>query len=140
MEKVTSARRITGTEELLSVTGSEEVKQATQKPSKLRWQRLAILCSCAFAIAAAGKGFLYLNSEITSVHSAVGSATSDIDNVKAQVTANDTKEQVAAMSAELEDLKAVNTWLQEEVERIREGLQNLQAKKSNVVSAQRKRR
>jgi hypothetical protein len=140
MEKITSARRITGTEELLSVMGSEEVKKPGRKPYKLYWLQFAIAFGCAFVLALGGKGFLYLNSEITAVHSAVGSAASDIDTVKAKVTANDTREQLAAVSAELDDLKVIHTQLQIEVEQIREGLQTLQAKKNNVAASPRKRK
>ncbi len=52
-----------------------------------------------------------------------------------QVTAADTKEQLAAVTAEMEDLKATNTQLRAEVEQIREAFESLKAKKKNVVSA-----
>ncbi len=91
------------------------------------------------AIAAVGKGFLYLDNGISTVQSAVGSAVKDLNTLKAQVTAADTKEQLAAVTAEVKDLRATNTQLRAEVEQIREAFETLKAKKNNIVSAQRKR-
>jgi cell division protein FtsB len=97
-------------------------------------------CCCIFAIAAAGIGFLYLDAKISAVQSAVGSAVKDLSTLKARMTAPDTKEQLAAVTAEVEHLKATNTQLRAEVKKIRDTLEVLKARKNNVVSAQRKRR
>jgi septal ring factor EnvC (AmiA/AmiB activator) len=98
-----------------------------------------VTCCGILAIAAAGKGFLYLDNGISTVESAVGSAVKDLNTLKAQVTAADTKEQLATVTAEAKDLKTTNTQLRAEVEQIRDTLEALKVKKNNIVSAQRKR-
>ena len=140
MEKSSSARRLTGTEELLSVMNNEELKSGARKSHKSGWQQILMACFCIFAIAAAAKGFLYLDTEISTVQSAVGSAVKDLNTLKAQVTAADTKEQLAAVTAEAEDLKVTNTQLRAEMREIREALETLKTRKSNVAPAQRKHR
>jgi len=142
LEKNASARNITGAEDLLSAMGNEHIKSDTKKPRKTRWQwqQIFIACCCIFAIAAAGIGFLYLDAKISAVQSAVGSAVKDLSTLKARMTAPDTKEQLAAVTAEVEHLKATNTQLRAEVKKIRDTLEVLKARKNNVVSAQRKRR
>jgi cell division protein FtsB len=141
MAKKASARDMTGAEDLLSAMGNEDIKSDTKKPHKTRWQRQQILvaCCCLLAIAAAGIGFLYLDTKINAVQSSVGSAVKDLNTLKAQVTAADTREQLAAVTAEMEDLRATNTQLRDEVERLREAFETSKARKNNVVPAQRKR-
>jgi FtsZ-binding cell division protein ZapB len=140
MEKSSSARRITGTEELLSVMSNEEMNTETKKSYKSRWQQIFMTCFCIFTIAAAAKGFLYLDTEVSTVQSAVGSAAKDLNTLKAEVTAADTKERLAAVTAEIEDLKATNTQLRAEAREIREAFETFKTRKDNVVPAQRKRR
>ena len=141
MAKKASARDMTGAEDLLSAMGNEDIKSDTKKPRKTRWQwqQIFIACCCIFAIAAAGIGFLYLDTKINAVQSSVGSAVKDLNTLKAQVTAADTREQLAAVTAEMEDLKTTNTQLRDEVERLREAFETSKARKNNVVPAQRKR-
>ena len=139
MEKSASARRLTGTEELLSAMSNEEVQPETRKPRKTYWQHILMTCCCILVIAAAGKGFLYLDTEISMVQSDVGSTVKDLNTLQAEVTAARTKEEIAAATAEIEDLKATNTRLRTEVEQIREAFEASKAKKKNVVSAQHKR-
>jgi len=140
MEKSASARRLTGTEELLSAMSNEEVQPETRKPRKTYWQHILMTCCCILVIAAAGKGFLYLDTEISTAQSAVGSTVKDLNTLKAEVTAADTKEQIAAATAEIEDLKTTNTQLRAEVEQLREAFETSKARNNNVVSMQRKRR
>jgi len=140
MEKYASARRMTGTEELLSVMGNQEVKTEAKEPRKTHWQQIVMACLCMLAIAAAGKGFLYLGTEISEVQSAVGSAVRDLGSLKAELTATDTKQQIANIAAEIEELKATNIALQAELKEIKGTFETLLAKKNNLVAAQRKRR
>ena len=148
MEESAWTRYETRAEELLSAMGNQEVKPDTgdqeAKPEKKRFykillQNILMACCCGLAIAAVGKGFLYLDNGISTVESAVGSAVKDLNTLKAQVTAADTKEQLAAVTAEAKDLKTTNTQLRAEVEQIREAFEMLKARKNNVVPAQRKR-
>jgi hypothetical protein len=67
-------------------------------------QQIFIACCCILAIAAAGKGFFYLDIKINAV-------VKDINTLKARVTAPDTREQFAAVTAEMKDLKATNAQL-----------------------------
>ena len=97
-------------------------------------------CICIFTIAAAAKGFLYFDTEIGTVEYAIGSAVKDLNTLKAQVTATDTREQLAAVTTEIEDLKVTNTQLRAEMREIKEALETLKTRKNTVVSAQRKRR
>ena len=149
-EKNASARHMTGTEDLLKAMNSVdskadmnsvEAKPETKKPHKTHWQQIVIACCCILAIAAAVKAFLYLDTEIGTVQSAVGSAIKELNTLNAQRTAvADTKEQLAAVTAEIKDLKAINTQLRAEVKEIREAFEVSKAKKNNVVPAQQKRR
>jgi cell division protein FtsB len=149
MEKSAWTRYETRAEELLSAMGNQEVKPDTgdqeAKPEKKRFykillQNILVTCCCLLVIAAAGKGFLYLDTEISTVQSDVGSAVKDLNTLKAEVTVADTKEQFATVTAEVEDLKATNTQLRAEVEQLREAFETSKARNNNVVSAQRKRR
>ena len=63
----------------------------------------------------------------------------DLNTLKAQVTATDTRGQLASVTAGMKDLNATNTQLRAEVEQIRETFETLKAKENNLVSAQRKR-
>jgi hypothetical protein len=139
MEKSSSARRMTGTEELLTIMSKEEVKPEIKKPGKIHWLPIVMACCCILAIAAAGKGFLYLDTEIGTVQSDVRSAVKGLNTLKVQVTAADPKERLAAVTTEIEDLKATNMQLRAEVEQIREVVETWRARK-NVVPAQQKRR
>jgi len=149
MEKSAWTSYETRAEELLSAMGNQEVKPDTgdqeAKPEKKRFykillQNILVTCCGILAIAAAGKGFLYLDNGISTVESAVGSAVKDLNAFKAQVTAADTREQLAAVTAEVVDLKTTNTQLRAEVEQLREAFETSKAKKNNIVPAQRKRR
>ena len=140
MEKNLSARRMTGTEELLSVMSNEELNPETKKSHKSRWQQIFMTCICVFTIAAAAKGFLYVDTEIGTVQYAVASAVKDLNTLKAQVTATDTKEELATVTAEVENLKVTNTQLRAEVREIREAFDTFKTRKGNVVPTQRKRR
>lgn len=149
MEKSAWTRYETRAEELLSAMGNQEVKPDTgdqeAKPEKKRFykillQNILMTCCGILAIAAAGKGFLYLDNGISTVESAVGSAIKDLNTLKAQVTAADTRGQLAAVTAEMKELKATNAQLRAEVGQIREAFEALKAKKNNVVPPQPKRR
>jgi septal ring factor EnvC (AmiA/AmiB activator) len=148
MENSAWTRYETRAEELLSAMNNQEAKpdmsNEEAKPEKKRsykipLQNILVACCGILAIAAAGKGFLYLDNGISTVESAVGSAVKDLNTLKAQVTAADTKEQLATVTAEAKDLKTTNTQLRAEVEQIRDTLEALKVKKNNIVSAQRKR-
>ena len=148
MEESAWTRYETRAEELLSAMNNQEVKPDISnekvKPEKKRFykillQNILVTCCGILAIAAVGKGFLYLDNGISTVESAVGSAVKDLNTLKAQVTAADTKEQLATVTAEAKDLKTTNTQLRAEVEQIRDTLEALKVKKNNIVSAQRKR-
>ena len=118
---------------------NEEVKPEKKKSYKTPLQNILVTCCGILAIAAAGKGFLYLDNGISTVQAAVGSAVKDLNTLKADVTAASTKEEITTATAEIEDLKATNTQLRAEVEQIRGALETSKAKKNNVVSAQHKR-
>ena len=140
MVKSASARHLTGTEELLSAMSNEDVKPERKRSNGTLWQYILMACCCILVIAAAGKGFLYLDNEINTVQSAVGSVVKDFNTLKAQVTAADTREQIAAANAEIEDLRMTNAQLRAEVKEIRDTLETVKARKNNASPAQRKRR
>jgi cell division protein FtsB len=140
MERSASIRHLTGTEELLSAMSNQEVKPEKKRSYKILVQYILMAFCSILAVAAAGKGFLYLDNEVSTVQSAVGSAVKDLNTLKAQVTATDTKEEIAAANAEIEDLRATNTQLRAEVKEIRDTLETLKAKKTTVALTQRKRR
>jgi FtsZ-binding cell division protein ZapB len=149
MEKSAWKRYETRAEELLSAMGNQEVKPDTgdqeAKPEKKRFykillQNILVTCCGILAIAAAGKGFLYLDNGISTVESAVGSAVKDLNAFKAEVAAANTKEEITTATAEIEDLKTTNTQLRAEVEQLREAFETSKARNNNVVSMQRKRR
>lgn len=142
-EKNASAGHMTGAKDLLSAMGAASNQDATpetKKPCKIPWQQILVACCCILAITAAGIGFLYLDTKISAVQSAVGAVVKDLNTLKSQVITTDTKEQLAAVTAEVEHLKATNTRLQTEVKEIRDTLEALKARKNNVVPAQQKRR
>ena len=148
MEESAWTRYETRAEELLSAMNNQEVKPDMSneevRPEKKRLykillQNILVTCCGILAVAAVGKGFLYLDNGISTVQSAVGSTLKELNTLKAQVTAADTKEQFAAVTAEMKDLRATNTQLRAEVEQIREAFETLKAKKNNIVAAQRKR-
>jgi cell division protein FtsB len=140
MVKSASARHLTGTEELLSAMSNEDVKPESKRSNGTLWQYILMVCCSILVVAAAGKGFLYLDNEISTVQSAVGSAVKDFNTLKAQVTAADTREQIAAANAEIEDLRMTNVQLRAEVKEIRDTLETVRARKSSASPAQRKRR
>ena len=138
MEKSGSARYVTRAEELLSAM-SNQVKPEKKRSYRILLQYILVTCGGILAIAAVGKGFLYLDNGINTVESAVGSTRKELNALKAQVTVADTREQLATVTAEMKNLRATHTRLQTEVEQIREAFETSKAKKSNIVSAQRKR-
>ncbi|HUJ89375.1 MAG TPA: hypothetical protein VLX12_04205 [Syntrophorhabdales bacterium] len=144
MERNSSARRMTGTEELLRVMSNVENDTETVKsrkaPHKAHWQQVLMACFCILTISAAAKGFIYFDTEISTVRSAAESTVKDVNTLKAQVSASDAREQLAAVSAEVEDLKTTNAQLRAEISQIKEAFETLKARKNTVVSAQRKRR
>jgi uncharacterized membrane protein YvbJ len=140
MQRYASERHLANGQELLTVMSEEDIKPETKKPHKIHWSQLVMTCFFILALAAAGKGFLYLDTEISTVESAVGSAAKDLNMVKAHVTATDTRERLATFTADIEDLKATNTQLRGEVEQIRQAFEVFKATKNNAVSALRKRR
>jgi cell division protein FtsB len=117
----------------------QEAKPEKKRLYKILLQNILVTFCGILAIAAVCKGFLYLDNGISTVQSAVGSTLKELNTLKAQVTAADTKEQFAAVTAEMKDLRATNTQLRAEVEQIREAFETLKAKKNNIVAAQRKR-
>jgi septal ring factor EnvC (AmiA/AmiB activator) len=135
-EKNASTGHMTGAKDLLSAMGAVSNQVSAPKTKELhktRWQQIFIACCCILAIAAAGKGFLSLDSKINA-------AVKDINALKARVTPPDRKEEFAALTAEIKDLKATNAQLHAEVKKIRDTLEVLKAKKENVAPVQRKRR
>jgi hypothetical protein len=140
MVKSASARHLTGTEELLSAMSNEDVRPESKKSHGTLWQYIVMACCCILVIAAAGKGFLYFDNEVNTLQSAVGSVVKDFNTLKAQVTAADTREQIAAANAEIEDLRVTNAQLRAEVKEIRDALEAVKARKQNASPAQRKRR
>jgi cell division protein FtsB len=140
MERSASVRHLTGTEELLSAMSNQEVKPEKKRSYKIFLQYILMAFCSILAVAAVGKGFLYLDNEVSTVQSAVGSAVKDLNTLKAQVTATDTKEEIASTNAEIQDLRATNTQLRAEVKEIRDTLEALKVKKTTVALAQRKRR
>ena len=140
MERSASIRHLTGTEELLSAMSNQEVKPEKKRSYKIFLQYILMAFCSILAVAAVGKGFLYLDNEVSTVQSAVGSAVKDLNTLKAQVTATDTKEEIASTNAEIQDLRATNTQLRAEVKEIRDTLEALKVKKTTVALAQRKRR
>jgi len=140
MEKNVAARRITGTEELLSALSSEEVKPTKKKSRNARWQQVLVICFCVLSLAAAGKGFLYLDSEIGTMQSVVSSSANDLKALRGQVAAMDTGERIGALSAELDELRVSNAQLRNEVQQIREAFETFKSKKNAVTSRQQKRR
>ena len=128
-----SERHVTGAEDLLSAMSAmsiEEVKPEAKKPHKTRWQPIFIACCCLLAVVIAGLSFLHVDAKINAV-------VKDLNTLKAQRTAPDTKEQLAA---EMQDLKATNAQLRAEVKKIKDTIEALKARKENVAPAQRKRR
>ncbi len=140
MERSASVRHLTGTEELLSAMSNQEVKPEKKRSYKIFLQYILMAFCSILAVAAVGKGFLYLDNEVSTVQSAVGSAVKDLNTLKAQVTATDTKEEIASTNAEIQDLRATNTQLRAEVKEIRDTLEALKVKRTTVALAQRKRR
>jgi hypothetical protein len=135
-EKNASATHKTGAEDLLSAMSAmsnEDVKPEIKKPHKTRWQPIFIACCCLLAIVAAGLGFLHLDTKINAV-------VKDLSTMKAHVTAPDTKGQLAAVTAEMRDLKVANAQLRAEVKKIRDTVEASKARKEAVAPAQRKRR
>ena len=148
MEESAWTRYETRAEELLSAMNNQEVKpdmgNEKVKPEKKRFykiplQNILVTCCGILALAAVSKVFFYLDNGISTVQSAVKSAVKDLNTLKAQVTATDTRGQLASVTAGMKDLNATNTQLRAEVERIRETFETLKAKENNLVSAQRKR-
>jgi hypothetical protein len=139
MEKSASARYMTRANELLSAMSNQEVEPENKRSYKLILQYILMAFCSILAIAAAGKGFLYLDNGIGTVQSAVGSAVKDLNTLKVQVTEADTREELAAVTVEMKDLRATNTQLRVEVGQIREAFETMKARKNNIVSAQRKR-
>jgi len=131
-----AARPMTGTEDLLNAMSNEDAKPEIKKAHKTRWQRIVVACCCIVAVGAAGKGFLFLHTEVGAVQSAIGLAVKDLGTLKAQLATTDTKERLAAATAEVEGLKAANTRLRAEVKEIRDTLEALKARKNNVGPAQ----
>ena len=134
--KNASARHMTGTEDLLSAMSAKSNQDATpetKKPRNIRWQWILVACCCILAIAAAVKAFLYLDTKISA-------AVKELSALEAQLATTDTKGQLAAVTAEMKELKATNTQLRAEVKEIRDALEALKARKNNVVPAQPKRR
>ncbi len=131
---------MTGTEELLNAMNSHEVNSVTQKSSRRPWQQILITCFCVLSIAAAAKGFLYLDTEVSTAQSAIGSTANDISALKTQVASSDAQERLAAVNAEIKTLKTTNAQLQSEIQEIRESLETLRAKKQTLGAPQRKRR
>ena len=131
---------LTRAEDSLSAVGTEDVKSETEKPRKTYRQTILMICCCILVIAATGKGFLYLDTEISTAQSAVESSLKELNALKVQVTAADTREQLAAATAELEDLKATTTHLRAELREIREAFETLKTRKDGAVPLQRKRR
>jgi hypothetical protein len=148
MEESAWTRYETRAEELLSAMNNQEVKPDMSneevRPEKKRLykillQNILVTCCGILAVAAVGKGFLYLDNGISTVGSAVKSAVKDLNTLKAQVTATDTRGQLASVTAGMKDLNTTNTQLRAEVEQIRETFETLKARKNNLVSVQRKR-
>ncbi len=139
MEKSASARRLTGTEELLNAMANQEVKPEKKRSYAFILQYILMGACSVLAIAAAGKGFLYLDNEISTMHSMVGSAVKDLNTLKAQVTAADTREGIAAANAEIEDLRTANLQLRAEVREIKDALEGLKAKRSSASPARKRR-
>jgi hypothetical protein len=138
MEKSESVKYVTRAEELLSAMRNQ-VKPEKKRSYTILLQTILVACGAILAIAAAGKGFLYLDNGINTVQSAVGSTHKELSALKAQVSVADAREQLATVTAEMKNLRATHTQLQTEVEQIREALETSKAKKNNIVSAQRKR-
>jgi septal ring factor EnvC (AmiA/AmiB activator) len=91
----------------------------------MRWQQILVTCCCLLAIAATAKAFLYLNTEMNTV-------AKNLNTLQARITVPDTKEQLAAVTAEIKDLKATNTQLRADVKKIRDTLEALRAKKTTL--------
>jgi hypothetical protein len=137
MEKSAWTRYETRADELLSAMSNQEVEPEKKGSYKIPLQNILMACCCILAIVAVGKGFLYLDSGISTVKLTVGSAVKDLNTLKAQVTAADAREQLGTVTAEVEHLRAANTQLRVEVEQIKEAFETLRTKKN--VSAQLKR-
>ena len=139
MREHRSGRPLSNAQELLTIMGNGEVQPETKKPQRTYWQQILMACCCIFVIAALGKSFLYLETEIRTVQSTVGSTVKNLATLRAEVTATDTRGQIATVTAELEDLKATNTHLWAEVQQLRETAEALKGRKNNGP-AQSKRR
>ncbi len=133
VQKYAPERSSTNTQELLTLISKEEVQPGTEKRRRTYWQYVLMICCCILAVTAASKAFLYLETKTNTVQSMAGSIVKDLATLKAQVTATDTREQLATVTAELENLKATNTRVWAEVQQLRETVEALKVRRKKGI-------
>jgi len=89
------------------------------RPSQRRNYALVIASCCILGALVAGGAFLRVESKIDGMRSVAEAAVKDIGTLKAGMATNTTEEQIAAIKAQVDELRAAKTQLEDEVEQIK---------------------
>jgi hypothetical protein len=116
--------------QLLTLIGKKE-KQLDRRKG---WWTALIQGICAVCLLAAmGAGFLYLKTEIETV----GLTAKQVDALKTQMAALDSREQVTTLTARIDQLLVAKEHLEAAVAQMQEDLETLKIKQQEKITASR---
>ncbi len=117
---------ITEFEEMLNkkkTAVSEETKpvQTAHQSRPSRWSRYPlVVASCCILVALlAGAAFLRLEGKIGGIHTVAEAAAKDIQSVKAHIASDNSRDQIAAVKAQVDELQAEKMQLQDQLDQMK---------------------
>jgi len=102
------------------------------QPSRLRYYPLVVASCCMLLALVTGAAFLRVEGKIGGMQSLAEAAMKDIGTLKARTATDNTKEQIAAIKAQVDELQAVKMKLENEVEQIKTIVATVKSKANTI--------
>ena len=118
-------------------TEVEEERKSVQEPSRpqpsqLRNYPIVVVSCCIVFALAAGGAFLRVEGKIGGMQSVAEAAVKDIGTLKARMAADNTKEQIAMIKAQVDELQAAKIQLEDEAEQIKNIVETVKNRANNI--------
>jgi hypothetical protein len=118
-------------------TEVEEERKPVREPSRpqpnqLRNYPIVVASCCILFALAAGGVFLRVEGEIGGIQSVADAAVKDIGTLKARMAIDNTKEQIATVKAQVDELQAAKMQFEDEVEQMKNILETVKNRANNI--------
>ena len=113
--------------------GRKPVREPSRpQPSQLRNYPIVLASCCILFALAAGGAFLRVEGKIGEMQSVADAAVKDIGTLKARMAIDNTKEQIATVKAQVDELRAAKMQFEDEVEQMKNILETVKNRANNI--------